>query len=177
MPNIKKRIFIGIPVSLETKKKISIWQEKNKKLPVRFIQNKNLHITLLPPWYTEDVKKIEEKLFYFEKIGNFYIKFYKISLGPSFYNPRLIWVEGKTPEKIILLKKNLEKLLNFKAEERKFKTHITIARFSKKDLNFYNIKKIEENINWLENVKSFAIFESLLSKNGAEYKIIKEFKL
>ena len=75
---------------------------------------------------------------------------------------------------IIELKEIIEDTLKIKPERRIFKLHLTIARF--KFNNFKNIKRLRQTIKWKQEVKSFYLFESILSPKGAEYKIIKEFK-
>jgi 2'-5' RNA ligase len=173
-----KRIFIALPLSETLQEKIIKWRKKIEKLPVRFLEPKNLHITLLPPWYEKNINEIEEKLQNLKSnIGNIKIKFKKISFGPNILNPRLIWIEGETPKEILILKEKIEKTLNIITEKRPFKTHITIARFNPLNFKHFAIKKLNEEINWEEEIKSFVIMESKLSSHGADYEVIKEIPL
>ncbi|OGM08310.1 2'-5' RNA ligase [Candidatus Woesebacteria bacterium RBG_13_34_9] len=173
------RIFIGIKADKDLLKKISDWKKSFKiGFPARFIDDKNLHITLIPPWI-EEKSKIKSKISninsILSKIQPFFIELSRIKFGPDEKRPCLIWAEGVADRKILSLKEIIEDTLKIKPERRIFKLHLTIARF--KFNNFKNIKRLRQTIKWKQEVKSFYLFESILSPKGAEYKIIKEFKL
>ena len=57
-----KRIFIGLPIAKTLAEEISKWQEGQQKLPVRWLAPKNLHLTLIPPWYETDVERVAAQL-------------------------------------------------------------------------------------------------------------------
>lgn len=172
------RIFVGIKIDSSLLKRISDWEYSYKiGFPVRFIDVRNLHITLIPPWIEEksNIKSIISGInLTLTDIRPFFIEFSKIKLGPDKKKPCLIWAEGKNNTEILNLKKTIEKSINIKPEKRKFKLHLTLAKFRniKSD-----IKKLCQNVKWRQNVKSFCLFESILSSEGAYYRIIKEFKL
>jgi|YelNatPaOPRAMG01_1025707.scaffolds.fasta_scaffold40672_2 2'-5' RNA ligase len=173
-----KRIFIALPLSLKTKEKIIRWQKRNSHFPVRYIPAENLHITIIPPWYESNIQLVEEKLKTLEnQFGPIFIHLEKITLGPNFKNPRLIWIEGNTPFELLNLKASLEKTLNLEPEKRFFKTHITIARFSSYQSFNFPFKKLNEKINWEEKINNFVLMESKLLKTGAQYKILKDIIL
>jgi len=170
---MKHRIFTAISISSSLQGQILAWGKSRSELPVRWLNGKNLHITLTPPFYTEDVKDIQLKLRAInKKFKPLVVKFEKISYGPNLNSPRLIWLQGKAPETIISLKTELEKILKRQPENRPFLLHLTIARFREKDFYNFPIKELEETINWQETVNSFVLMESHLSPKGADYEIL-----
>ena len=56
-----KRLFVAIKPDAELIENIIHWQKKHKKLPaVRMIKPEYLHLTLVPPFYEDDEKRINE---------------------------------------------------------------------------------------------------------------------
>ena len=114
---MKKRIFIGIKISDELAKEILDWKKpfwkSFAKTPLRWIEGKDLHITLIPPWHMdeEEVEWVKQKLGAVQGMMKpFDIEFKKVIYGPSPKHPRLIWAEGQTPQEIVDLKTELEKI-------------------------------------------------------------------
>jgi 2'-5' RNA ligase len=180
---MKKRVFIALPISKNLKIKIEKWRDEFIKLPVRFIPAENLHITLVPPWYEENVKKVINKLedpHFARKIKGrllpLSIHLKKARLAPSSSQPRLIWLEGETPQALLELKKEIEKILNKKPEKRNFLLHVTIARVKKEEEKRLKHIGFEKEIDWKDSIESIALLESHLEKTGAVYKILKEIK-
>lgn len=173
-----KRIFIAITISEKLQQEVLEWEKKYQKLPVRWLQGKNLHITLVPPWYESDIEKIKEKLAPIrERCGSFEIRFENITFGPDPRRPRLIWAEGEAPLEIRNLKLEIERSLNRKPEERPFKLHLTVARFRPETFSSFPIKKLDEKVFLRDEVKSFVLMESHLSPEGADYEVIEEIML
>jgi 2'-5' RNA ligase len=56
------RVFIGIKASGRLQTLVREWRGNYKNLPVRWIKDRNLHLTLVPPWYEKDVGKAVAKL-------------------------------------------------------------------------------------------------------------------
>ncbi len=172
------RIFIAIPISKRLQEQVLNYQKFYSDLPVRWLEGKNLHITLIPPWEEENIAEIEKKLRLLEnKLGEFEMEFNSVSFGPNKRNPRLIWVIGKAPGKIIELKKILEGVLNKPSERNNFLLHLTIARFRPEDFHNFPIKNINDKVNWKDTAKKFVIMRSHLSRKGADYEILKRYKL
>lgn len=174
----KKRVFVGIKASPGLKEEIVNFSKSvlnNEK--IRTIEPENLHITLTPPWYEKNLKKVKEKLTPLEKLSSFEIEFEKIEVGPSKKHPRLIWATGKAGKNIKRLKEKTESLLNKKGEKRPFFLHLTIARFKRKDFSKISFKKTRWDFYWKEEIESVDLFESRLLQSGAEYKILSTFEL
>jgi 2'-5' RNA ligase len=161
---------------LDTIGRSSIAKPSGEK--VRWVKPKNLHITLVPPWYEENIKQIKEVLGSIrDTFGPFEIIFERITYGPDPRRPRLIWAEGEASLEIRNLKLEIERALNQKPEERPFKLHLTIARFRPETFSSFPIKKLDEKVFWRDEVKSFVIMESHLSPEGADYEVLEEIRL
>ena len=162
-----KRIFIGIAISDNLQKEVLEWQKSRPDLKVRWLKPKNLHITLVPPWFEKNVDRIKEKISLLKKFKPFIIKFNKISLGPSLKHPKLIWFEGESKE-FNNLKIELEKYFENK-DIHPPKLHVTIARFKISDFLKFPKKELSEKIDWEEEVENITLFESL---GNSEYKAL-----
>jgi 2'-5' RNA ligase len=175
MENQNFRIFIGLPIGENLQDKILKFEKKFKNLPVRWILPHNLHITLVPPWYENDIEGIKEKLKSFDLGKSFKISFYKVEYGPSKKFPRLIWAVGDTPKELLILHQNLFNILGPKPEKGDFKLHLTLARF-----NFnpkIKLPEIDESVYWEDEINEVVLFHSHLLKTGAEYEVIARFKM
>lgn len=183
---IKKRIFFAVSVSEDLQKEILKWQKKYlgsqpsfakaTEGKIRWLAGKNLHITLIPPWYTGDVESVIKKLKNLE-IKSFNIEFNRVTYGPDPKRPRLIWAEDKAPKGILELKSRLEEILDKKPEKRPFTLHLTIARFRPETFSSFSIQQLDERVLWQEKVNSFVLMEAHLSPKGADYEILETFNL
>jgi len=106
----------------------------------------------------------------------FFINFKKILLGPPNRLPRMIWLEGTASQELTELKNKLEKALLesetgfFRAENRLFKPHITLARIKHEQWRqMGETPAIEENFETRMPVDSIEVMESDLKISGAEY--------
>lgn len=168
----KKRIFIALGISKELIKKLQVWRKARYGFPVRWIPDKDLHITIIPPWYSYRVKEIIDKLKSADiAVEPFLAIFKKISFGPNPKHPRLIWAEGESIGAVVL-ENQLRTLLQKRKEKQIFLPHFTIARFASNDFPSFPIKELKENINWKEHINSFLVMESHLRKSGATYEIL-----
>jgi 2'-5' RNA ligase len=147
-------------------------------LPVRWIKPENLHLTLLPPWYTSEAEKLIPRLSQADlKVLPFALSFQKVTFGPTSHRPRLIWAEGERNENLAELKTALEKALKRPTEKRDFLPHLTLARFHSQDFPRFPVKKLEENVSWILEVNSFRLMESHLKRSGAEYQVLAKIPL
>jgi len=174
-----KRVFLGFLISAKLKKKILLWEEFQKKIfKYRWISARNLHLTLVPPWYTNDPNVIKDKLILLSHLANsIELRFSEVVYAPSSNNPRLIWAEGKTPRQVQELKKYLEILLDKRPESRPFLLHLTLARFNKVDYIKYCSQILDSKIDWQDEVKYLVLFASQLSSKGANYNPIFKINL
>jgi 2'-5' RNA ligase len=171
------RVFIGIKISEQLQQQILVWQKKFTQLPVRWITGRNLHITLIPPWEEYDVSGLKKLIKEIPTTDSFEIELQKITYGPNWRQPRLIWASGQTPQKIIQLKQSLEQALQIKSGSRPFVLHLTLARFRPENFSSFPIQNINEKVSWKEKIKSFQLIESQLKRSGAEYKVLLDVPL
>jgi 2'-5' RNA ligase len=183
------RTFIAVELPDEVRKNIIelINELKEVKSEVKWVEEKNLHLTLKFLGWVED-QKIEEVIRLTQEAvkekGRFKIKLEDLGTFPSGKSPRVIWVgvtEGK--EKLINLAESLEKLFTqagFRSEEREFSAHVTIGRIKEKK----GVDKLKEKIESYKRpffgvavVDHLQIMKSTLTPKGPIYEIIKEVKL
>ena len=93
---MKQRIFVAIGISEDLKASIAKWQKQNAKLAIRFIQPKNLHLTLIPPWYEDPKKIIKQMQKFSSSVKPFSLKFHLIES-----RPRLVWMKGKFSRELV----------------------------------------------------------------------------
>lgn len=172
-----KRVFVALKISAQLQEKILRWEER-KNLPVSWQKDKNLHITIIPPWYCEEAENIKKLLDQAKgKFGSFTITFNRITLGPDPKEPRMIWIEGETPGQILDLKTFLEKLLGQKPVQRNFRLHLTLARFKPENFASFEVKHLDEKVDWEENAGTLVLMESRPSPEGSDYEILAEVSL
>ena len=164
------RVFVGIPISDELKTKIEAWDKEHKVFPVRWIQQKNLHITLVTPWQEKNVPLVLKKLEAFKgKFPNINLEFKSIGFGNDKRSPRLIWATGDTPDDLIKLVKQLHLALGVELPSYEFLLHATLAKFRPEDFPKFPVKKLEEKVGWKMRVEKLVLFKSKLRAVGADY--------
>ncbi len=117
--------------------------------------------------------------------GPFEIKFEKVAFGPERIRqahrkprrPRLIWAEGETPQELVDLQKKICEIFEEKPEKRPLKLHLTIARFRPETFLSFPVKKLDEKVDWRDRIDRVVLFESRLSRDGADYEILSEVLL
>lgn len=173
-----KRVFVAINLPEEIKEKLVKWQEVHKNLNIHWTKKDSLHITL---YFLGDVEeeKIKNISLQLKAIADNYKPFdiylNEITVGPDERRPRMIWVNGPETEEIMNLHKNVagvvEKLIG-RTEMHPFKNHITLAR-----AGYARIKPFKEEVDLKFTIQNFELMESVLLPDGAEYRVIKSFKL
>lgn len=175
---MNRRIFIALKISEELRSAITECEKAWADLPVRWLQGKNLHVTIIPPWYVQDAQPVIDLLKTMEgRTGTVEMAFEKVRPGPDPRNPRLIWAEGPTPPRLPKLKTGLEQLLKFRHEKRPFLLHLTLARLKPENFKKFPDKKFQETVDWKGEAAAFVLMESKLSPSGADYHVLAEFKL
>jgi 2'-5' RNA ligase len=170
---MKRRVFIAVKASQKLQERIVQWQREHN-LPVRWISAENLHVTLVPPWYEEDIEAVKKSLQRLQKHRRFTVHFSTISFGPP-KRPRLVWLTGESTD-ILKLQEHVESTLGAH-HERQFRMHITIARFRAEDFRSFPTKRINDQMDWMEEIVSVVLMESKLSLSGAEYEVLEEIRL
>ncbi len=171
--SLGRRVFVALPISLEIAREAHDWRKKYPNLSIRWVEDKNLHVTIIPPWEERNVQAVIDALKILEgSVGIFDLAFHRVTYGPNSREPRLIRAEGESPEQIFALKRGVERTLLFTPEVRTFRLHLTLARFSSEDFQTFPIQKMSDEVSWHESVTSFVLMESHLSSSGADYEVL-----
>ena len=170
-----KRLFVALLVSKPVQEEILRFEMAYAKLPVRWLIGKNLHITLVPPWHTDDVEEVKGLLETVEGFAPFELAFTHVTFGPDPRAPRLIWAEGETPTALISLRDRITAALGIISERRSYRLHLTLARFREEQFAAFPVQKLDEPVNWRDTADSFALMESRLARAGADYELLAEF--
>lgn len=173
--NVKKRCFISIPISESTKDKIEeLHQDLNN---IRFVPRNNLHITVLFLGQIDliEIEKIKE-IIQDIKIAAFDIKLKGIN---TFLKSGILYINIKNTDIIKSLNYELARKINNSIginfrDKREFNAHLTFARY--KNIDKEVLKRFIEKYKNLDfgilNCNEIDLNESILKRNGAEYKTI-----
>lgn len=143
---------------------------------ISFVHKKNLHLTLKFFGDAENVNEIKEKLKNV-KFKEFNLVLDKIGVFPSESYIRVVWAGLKDGEELIKLSNKIdEETINKESHE--FTGHLTLGRvkFVKDKKSFVEkLSKLKiENLEF--TVNEFILFQSILTKDGPEYKIIEKYQ-
>lgn len=179
---MKRKIFISINLPSRTKKRLIKAMEKWQDLPVKWVKEANLHMTLFFLGFVDDQSVIEVC----EKIRDlsqnheiFDIEFSSITFGPTAEDPRMIWVAGEASEELKKLVEKIEKELGiFSSEKKEFRPHITLGKIRKNKWDELPEKpEISKEFPLLVNVESVDVMASDFEGDGMEYTIIESCPL
>ena len=182
-------MFIAVELPEEVKGKIGGLIEKLKVsgAAVRWVEQKNLHVTLKFLGWVDDAR-ISEVVELTEKTAKgkkaFQAGFQGIGSFPAGESPRVIWAGiNEGGDKFKQLTEELEKNFSqagFRSEERGFSSHITIGRVNDNK----GVDELKEKMAALNEVKlgealiaSVSVMKSTLTPNGPRYEKIKEVRL
>lgn len=176
----KRRVFIAINLPQEVKKRLFEFSEKHNDLPVRWIAEDNLHITLLFIGWADDeetakicqiVKQAASKYSAFE------INLAKIDYDSEKKLPRMVWAFGKENREFAELENSIKDALaengiGFDDRHRDSLIHITLGRITWSELSGAGKPNIAENFDLRCLVESVEVMESAMTKKGREYVIL-----
>lgn len=172
------RLFVAIPVPLPLQSEIRSWTACHANLPVRWLKDHNLHITLVPPWEEEPAGVSEALARLGDAVqtmhGPISLSFSRVRFGPDARQPRLIWAEGETPNAIVELSEAFHRALGIEAERRPFRLHLTLARFRPEDFASFPVRELNEAVQWKMDARTMVLMESHLLPGGAEYEALGE---
>ncbi len=153
---------------------------------IKWIEAENLHLTLkfFGPTEKKQLEKIkitlDKRLKTQEKMQ---ISFHKLGVFGSKYQPRILWMGMENTNELIKLQKQISIALEdigIIADRQNFVPHLTIGRIKQ-----LQSKKYFQSV--VERFKKFNcepiiidriyLYESILRKEGPEYRVLKEYKL
>lgn len=179
---MKRKIFISINLSDKTKKRLAQFAEKWADLPVKWVKEPNLHITLSFLGYVSDdaigeICEKARKAVETEEI--FDVEFDHIEIGPSEKDPGLIWLTGEPSAELKHLQESIEKELGiFVCGKKSFRPHITLGRIRKLRWEALPEKpRIFEKFPLVVPAESVAVMASDFAGGGPEYTIIESCPL
>ena len=187
------RLFFAIDIPKDIKKRLEhdICELEKMKIPCKFVELKNLHMTLL---FLGEVKE-EDLQIIIEKTEKFKSTPIEVSMKNFGYftdkrkNVRIIWKGlSKGEERLsfiskFLIEANREILEKNELISKPFKGHLTLGRIknggrkvSQKIIEeIIRLNKIAENKSF--RIESFHLYKSTLTPHGPEYELIKSFPL
>ncbi|MDQ1284026.1 MAG: 2,3-cyclic 3-phosphodiesterase [Patescibacteria group bacterium] len=179
---MKRKIFISINIPERDRKRLTKATEKWQNLPVKWIKETNLHVTLAFLGFVDEniLAEICERVGEVSKNrDNFDIAFEEIGLFPAENEPRMIALVGEPNEDLKNLVNDLEKILGLSGAPKKiFRPHITLGRIRK--LKWETLAKKPEisgkyplNI----SVESVDIMASDFADGESEYVVIESCSL
>lgn len=183
----KKRLFIAVKIPLNDKID-SFFTDAQSKLSedkIKWVEKHNLHITLkfLGDTNISDIDKIINALCKVQaKPSGFEIE--GCGVFPRNTTPKVLWLGCNDCDDFISLQEEIESLLSpicgEPRDNKKFTPHLTIGRI-RQTYNTNNIKNLIKSYNsdkfTTVNYDNFILYESVLKREGPEYKVIGKFEL
>ena len=180
---MNKRLFIGIPVSINDEISELMVQLKSTGAPLSFVPLDNLHFTLkfLGEIDEGKIAELSEKLQVVCKIPKkFEITMDGLGIFPDMQYLKVVWI-GSRSEKLRNFMEKIHHCLSYlREEDYKDTPHLTIARIRsgkyKHELQEL-ISDYKDKVFGRMMVDRIVLYESILTEKGSVYKIEKEFKL
>jgi len=183
------RTFISIEIPEEIKNNIEKLINELKLIltPIKWVDKKNLHITLKFLGWVEDEKMepIEKCITECAKgFKPFTLSFAGMGAFPDLKHARVIWIgtkdgSGNAKEMADCIERKASKK-GFREEEREFSSHLTIGRIKEKIDAGAVSKFVSEHENsefGSFNVEYVSIMKSTLRRTGPIYEEVKRIKL
>jgi RNA 2',3'-cyclic 3'-phosphodiesterase len=174
---MKRKIFISINLPDRDKKRLIRATEKWQDLPVKWVKEPNLHISVVFLGHVADESMAEicEKVCGAVKNTEIFdLEFERMELGPDAENPKMIWLSGEASETLRILHEKIEKALGIYISSRKFfRPHITLGRIRGRKWEALESKpEISEKYNLIVSVESVDIMASDFGDGSREYTTI-----
>lgn len=180
---MQRKIFIGVDLPEQAKKRLAKAMEKWQDLPVKWSYPENLHLTVLFLGHIEDemvaavCEKVKEAC---RKLPAFDINLEQILLGPEDdKRAKMFWLTGEPSEKLKSLREDIEKELDvFQSEKKVFRPHITLGRIRKnKWEQLAEIPRVDEKFSFSLPVESVRVFESVSVKGKRKFLVLETCSL
>jgi len=178
------RAFVGIPVDNTIKKEIIKIQKDFDIKGIKLVEPQNLHWTVKFLGDVEDreINKIKEIMSNL-KFSSFNVEIGGIGVFPSLSYIKTIWIGVLKGENAFM---NLLNELNKRIEnigrrnDHKIKPHLTIGRVKfveDREKIVALVKSLEKKNVGKMKINKISLFESILTKNGPKYNVLKEVVL
>lgn len=178
---MKRKIYININIANRVKRRLIKAVEKWQGLPVKWIKEENLHISLFFLGYIDNdvvfevCRKVRKAV---ENMEIFDLEFEKIYLAPD-NNPQEIRVAGKASEKLKNLCETIEKELEiFTAPKKVFSPHISLGKIRKEKWGELEIKpEVDEKASFAVGAESVDIMASHFGGGKNDFVLIESCPL
>lgn len=183
-----KRTFIAIDIPLNQRIIDFITKAKSmlKDSGIKWIQKEQIHLTIKFLGETDN-KRIDDTHSVLSAISKNYDPFELIIQNAGIFKniriPRIIWLGIRENDILNSLNKEINSqlsVLGFAADQKLFKPHLTVGRikFLNDVPNLSNLLEQYGNFDFHRiSVNEIIFYESLLKPEGAEYLVIKKYKL
>lgn len=180
--NKTRRLFVGIPLSKELKKRLVREMEAFPKEATLLTREENLHVTVffLGFVHEEQVADVCARVgAVCADLESFELEFTGIRLMESAENPKMIWLEGNASEGLKRLREEVEKeFSSFIVEKKLYSPHVTLAKLKKqKWLALPEKPVLKGKLHLIEPVDTISVFESLSLDGKRRYEPIDTFSL
>lgn len=174
---MQRKIFIGIDLPAQVRKRLAEKLEKWADLPVRWVDKSTYHVTLLFLGHVEEDRVLEICALVRAAVETqpiFEVALEKIAIGPDLKKPNLIWATGAASAELRELYESIEKSLDmFKVSKKEFRPHVTLGRIrARKWSELPTPPSVEEKINLVVPVDSVQIFESKVEQGKTKFEIL-----
>jgi 2'-5' RNA ligase len=174
---MKRKIFISINIPDKIKNRLIKATEKWQDLPVKWVKEANLHVTLFFLGYIDDETTQKVCRLVSETTAQsdiFDLEFNRIEIGPTPEKQQLIWATGEPNQELLGLYEQIEKQLGiFSSSKKKFRPHITLGRIRHRQWEaLENKPEISEKFPLVLTVESVEVMASRFGGGENEYAII-----
>lgn len=179
---IQRKIFIGINLPQQVKRRLSQKIERWKELPIKWTREENFHIAILFLGHVDDESLLEicEKArLTVNEFPIFDIDLSEISIGPSPQKPQRVWMTGLANETLKKMEESISKAIGiFVSERKEFRPHVTLGRIqAERWKNIPETPEINEKFSVSIPVENVEIFESLIENGRKRYIVLESFPL
>jgi len=177
------RAFIAVDISEETRAAAEklINTLRDTGADVKWVRPRNLHITLkfLGNISADEAERVSARLGEVAgEFGEFGFSVSGVGAFPDIRRPRVIWMGISNGERLLRLAKDVEQAMEaegFRPERRPFSPHITIGRTrSPRGIDKLTGELVKYRVTGFgsHRVHSINLVQSLLKKEGAEYRVV-----
>ena len=153
---------------------------------IKWAEADNIHLTLkfFGPTSDSTLEKIKislDKVLKSQK--SFMISFNKIGVFGSRYQPRVLWMGLEQADILQALEQEISIVLEeigISSDRQNFVPHLTIARIKKLDSKKYFqsvVERYKEFDSGAIAIESIFLYQSILHKEGPEYRVLQEYRL
>ena len=180
--NKTRRLFVGIPLSPQLKKRLVRESESFPKEAVLLTRPENLNVTVFFLGFVHE----EQVADVCARVGavcalreSFELEFTGLKLMDGPENPKMIWLAGEASEGLKELREEIEKeFSSFVTEKKMYRPHVTLSKIKKqKWLALPEQPVVKEELHLIEPVDTVCVFESLSLDGKRRYEPIDTFAL